>query len=70
MTKEVSNLSVDEVLYLNLTHPDSKGRYGFRLPLRDNFALGDSASQALKTFYSLEKRFEKIPALISNTLHS
>lgn len=48
-----------EVLYQKSTLRNSEGRYVVTSPLKDSSALGDNASQKLKTIYYLKKRFSK-----------
>ncbi|XP_058810607.1 uncharacterized protein LOC131675591 [Phymastichus coffea] len=62
------NKSRDEVAceqhYITHTQRDSSGRYIVRLPFRDSkFDLGNSKSQGLKRFDSLQAKFAKNPSL-------
>lgn len=63
LAKEFSIADPAEVLYQKSTQHNSEGHYIVRLLLKGSCALGDSASQSLKTFYSLEKWISKNPEL-------
>lgn len=58
-TKETSQSDPAKLLYQNATQHNSKDSYVVKLPLKNSFALGDSASRSLKPFYTPENRFSK-----------
>ncbi|XP_031777962.1 uncharacterized protein LOC116415998 [Nasonia vitripennis] len=57
-------IACEEHYVAHTTRDPVSGRYTVRLPFKDNkFELGSSRSQALRRYYSLERRFEKDPKL-------
>ena len=59
-----SEESLCEKHYVKTTNRQPNGRYLVRLPFRhENIELGESRSQALRRFYSLQKKLEANPEL-------
>ena len=59
-----------EDFFVENTTRNEEGRYVVRLPRKEDVSnLGDSRSQALKRFYSLDKRLKSSPDLKENMLN-